>query len=496
MRLLTLLLLFSFGLLSAQSLDRQIEKLDTYIDQARLQWEVPGLSVAIVKDSKVLFSKGYGLRKLGESKPVNGKTLFAICSTTKAMTAAAIGMLVDEGKVDWDDRVVKHMPDFQLHDPYVSREVRVRDLLTHNAGLGNADLLWSVWKYEPQEILHRMRKLEPSYSFRAGYTYQNIMYAAAGELIHRISGKAWGEFLQERIFDPLGMKHSFPYKSMAESQDNRSTPHHLVEGKITPIRDSDADPIGPAGSVWSCADDMAIWMRFLLDSTKVGENRLLQADTYAELFRPQILIPQEQFYPTAELTNPHWTSYGLGWFQHDYAGEYVDFHTGSLAGTVAILGLLRKEGVGVYVFGNLDHAEVRHAIMYKVFDVLGETGIDRDWSSDFMSLYSEREQQQEQRLQSWYDQRVEDTSPTLALEDYQGVYSDEFLGEVPVLLENGTLEAQLGVNILTLSHWHYNTFRGKWIDRPWVRDSFLSFEIDENGEPGLLWAGRRFRKKD
>jgi len=191
----------------------------SYVEQAVSDWHVPGLAVVVVKDGEVAFSEGFGERQLGESAGVSSGTLFAIGSTTKAMTAAAIGMLVDEGKMIWDDPVTKHLPDFQLHDPYVTREITIRDLLTHRAGLGNADFLWYEREASIDDILFRMRYAEPAYSMRSGFIYQNIMYAAAGEVISRVSGMPWAEFIQARILDPLGMTASIPTAATLNSQE-------------------------------------------------------------------------------------------------------------------------------------------------------------------------------------------------------------------------------------------------------------------------------------
>ena len=361
--------------LSAQVSQSELADFDAYVEQARKQWKVPGLAISIVKDGKVIFSNGYGVRELGTDRAVTDETLFAMASTTKAVTATAMAMLVDEGKVAWSDRVIDHLPEFRLKDPYVTRELRVKDLFTHNAGLGNADVLWYGLKLDSEEIVRRMQYMEPSYSFRGGYRYQNLMYLVAGQLIERVSGLSWEEFVAQRIFSPLDMLRSFPTQALSSASANRAKAHYYIQGKMAPILDTDADMIGPAGSGWTCVSDMTKWMNFLLDSARVNGERLVSAENFIQLFRPQIVLPYESFYPSKHLTQPTWTTYALGWFQHDYHGRAVSFHTGSLAGTVAICGLIPKERLGVYIQGNLDHAEVRHALMYKVFDLFEGRGV-------------------------------------------------------------------------------------------------------------------------
>ncbi len=473
-----------------------MSKLDAYIQKSLQQWEVPGFALAVIKDGKVLLSKGYGVRELGKPEPVNEQTIFDICSTTKAMTATVMGLLVDEGKVRWDDRVVDHMPEFQMYDPYATREVRVRDLFTHNAGLGNADFLWgSVEELSQEEILKRVRLIEPTYPFRGGYTYQNIMYLAAGKLIEKLSGMSWENFMAERLFKPLGMTNTYATRELSLLQTNRSTAHHQAEGQIMPIKDMSADAIAPAGAIWSCVADMAKWTQFMLDSAKVNGARLLKPETYAELLRPQIVIHPSQFYPTVQLTKPHWTTYALGWFQHDYNGRAVSFHTGSLPGTVAIIGLIPDEKLGVYMLGNLDHAEVRHALMYKVFDVFAGVENGRDWSTEMLQLYQGITQNIAKAQAEWEAKRTPNTKPTHELSAFIGKYTDPLYGSVEVTIENNQLIIKGELASVKLAHWHYNTFYGKWNDEAWRAPTFVTFRIGADGTPDALEADNAVLKR-
>lgn len=474
-----------------QDYAKTIQTLDAYIERARQQWEVPGLSVAIVKDGKVLLAKGYGLRSLNGTSSVDENTIFSIGSTTKAMVAAAMGMLVDEGKVSWDDKVIDHLPAFQLYDPYVTRELRIKDLFTHNAGLGNADLLWYYNDTESSDILHRMRLAVPAYPFRGGYTYQNIMYLAAGELLAKVSGKTWAEFMKERLFAPLGMSNTYSTLLNSQQQENRSIAHHWINKQITPIEDCSADAIAPAGAIWSSVADMSKWMQFMLDSGKVAEKPLLETGTYQELIKPQIIIPKEQFYPTTALTQPHWTTYGLGWFQHDYKGYALQFHSGSLPGTVAIIGLVPGLNLGVYVLGNLDHAEVRHAIMYQVIDAfLGDD--DSDWSTDLKQLYDGISYKQEMESKAVFRARQLETQPSKSIGEYTGRYFSAMWGEVKVSEHEGQLKLWISSQLeAELEHWHFDTFNAKW-SRQWMSDSLLSFQLNNtNGAVETLIIGNR-----
>ena len=461
--------------------------LNEYIAKAVGVWRTPGLAVAVVKDDEVVFAHGYGVRELGKSAPVDAHTLFAIGSTTKAMTAALVAMLVDEKKIDWDAPVTRYLPWFQLKDPAATRELMVRDLLTHRAGLGNADYLWYGQSNSTDEILHRVRLINPAYPIRSSFIYQNIMYAAAGAVIAAASGQPWAEMLKTRILEPLGMNETVATAQVLASKSNVASPHDIVNGKVTVIENASVDPVAAAGAVWSNVNDMAKWMQFLLDGGRVGSvngRRLLSEKSFAELFTPQTIAPFDM-YPTTRITKPHWMTYGLGWFQQDYHGQAVDFHTGSIDGMVAIHGLIRDERLGVYVLANRDHAELRHAIMYSVFDRYAGRP-DRDWSAEFLALYNGLQKEADDERAKKDALRVTGTSPSVPLQKLAGTYADPLHGDVIVTLDANRLHVQYGSAFVgTLEHWHYNTFRAVW-KADWREPSLVTFELDEDGQPYRL----------
>src|SRR5688572_7687458 len=445
----------------------KVEDFDKYAEAARQEWKVPGMAITVVQDGKVILAKGYGVRDVGKATPVDADTLFGAMSTTKAMTAVTMGMLVDEGKLSWDDKVIKHLPEFRVADAYVTSELRIRDLFTHNGGMGNADFLWA-WTPElsAAEIVKRMQYARPAYPFRGGYTYQNVMYAVAGQVIEKVSGMPWERFATERLFAPLGMKNTFATYGGASSHQNRSAAHFNVDGTITVIPEQTADSIAPAGAVWSTANDIARWINFMLGNTTVNGKQLLKPATHQALLRPQAIVPPGQFYPTVALTKPHWTTYGLGWFQHDYRGGMVNFHTGSLAGRTAIIGLIPDKKMGVYIFGNVDHAEVRHALMYKAFDVFtfGDSS-GRDWSKEIKTLYDGLDAKGKKQAEAQKARRRLDTKPSLALAAYAGKYADPLYGEIEVTFTDGKLRVIIGkgeTRSANLEHWHHDTFRTVW----------------------------------
>jgi len=475
-------LFFAVGIAQAEP-PRTLADLDAYVAKGVADWRIPALAVAVVKDGEVVFAKGYGVRDLSKPGPADENTLFAIGSTTKAMTAAALGMLVDEGKLGWDDPVTKHLPWFQLRDPVVTREVTVRDLLTHRAGLPNADFLWYGRDNSPRDILLRMRYLPQETSLRSHFTYQNVMYAAAGAVVAEVSGTSWEDFVRARLLEPLGMTGTAVTLSEAAGKGNVASPHFDIDGEVRVIENASVDPVAPAGSIWSSVSDMAKWMRFLLEGAARGGTRLLKEETLEELFRPQTLVDRDEFYPTQRLTRPKWTTYGLGWFQHDYRGRAVDFHTGSIDGMVAIHGLIRSERLGVYVLANLDHAELRHAILYTVFDLYGEdAGPRRDWSADLKELYRTLVKEADDRKAELEAKRVPGTRPSLPPEGYAGAYTDPLAGEAAVSKNGEGLRLSLGPTLTgSLEHWHYDVFRILW-DRKWQGTGFVSFRLGVEGE--------------
>lgn len=466
-----------------------VRALDEYFAKAAKEWNVPGLAIAIVHKGQLVFAKGYGVRDVGQQQPVDTQTIFAIASTTKAITAAALGMLVDEGKVRWDDPVTKHVPSFQMRDPWATREVTVRDLITHRAGLPNADYLWTHGDNSRDEVIRRIRFIEPSYSFRGGYTYHNVMYTVAGAVIESASGMTWDDFLRTRIFQPLGMTRSVTTLAEAEQKDNRARPHGRVGDTLRVSGNSFADGIGPAGSVWSSVADMSKWVRFLLDTGRVNGQPLLKPATWAELFRPATIIPSGgRGTPAVRMSKPHFRTYALGWFQQDYQGRQVDFHTGSLTGMIAINGLIREEGIGVYILSNTS-TEIRHALMFKVFDTL--LGLpDRDWSGEMLAMYR-ADDAQDEAGSGRGPQRVEGTSPSLPLDRYAGTFADpdSLYEAVQVTMENGALRYRLSSRMTgTLEHWQYDTFRVVWDDW-WRGRSTITFGVGANGSADRLDVG-------
>lgn len=463
--------------------------LDRYVATAVRDWGVPGLAIAVVKDGAVVFAKGYGVRRLGSPEPVDEHTLFAIGSTTKAMTTLSLLMLRDEEKVQLEEPVLRHLPTLQLYDPVMTRELTVVDLLTHYTGLPGSDQLWTGSDYDTAEIIRRMRFLRPVASFRNRYAYQNVQYAMAGEVVRVTSGMSWEEFVQARIFAPLGMSETVATLAGTTSRPNVASPHGTVDDTLRVIANRSVDPVAAAGSVWSSVHDMAKWMNFVLDSGRVGGRRLVRAEGFTDWLTPRIVVPRADFYPTTRFSRPHFIGYALGWFIQDYAGDAVAMHTGSIDGMSAIIGLVPDRRLGVYVLANADHAELRHALMFRVFDMYAGRPA-RDWSGELRALYGEIEERGRAAQKAFTDARVAGTSPALPLARYAGSFADSLNGTVRVSVEGSSLRVTRGKGFTgVLEHWHYDTFLARWDDSR-RSASPITFSIGPDGAVSAIEVGR------
>lgn len=432
--------------------------LDAYVQEGMREWEVPGLGLAIVRADSVIHLRGYGVRELGSSATVDEETLFAIGSASKAFTAAALAMLVEEGAVAWDDPATEYLPGFQLFDPYATRELTVRDLLTHRSGLSRGDELWYATGFDREEILERVRFLEPSWGFRARFGYQNLMYLAAGQIVPAVTGDSWDTFVDERIFTPLGMERTVTSALPLDALRNVASPHTEVDGEMRPIPYRNIDEIGPAGSINSSAREMAQWVRLQLGAGQYEGDRLLSEETVAEMHTPQMLVRREGRW-VAMSPASHFMAYGLGWFLNDHRGRLVVQHGGNIGGMHALVGLMPEEDVGLVVLTNRTSNYLSYALMYRVFDAF-VAGEPVDWSERLLAWSDSVRASSEAGIEDPEASRVAGTRPSRELQHYAGTYEHPMYGEAVVTLEEGRLRLDRGPGReATLDHWHYDTFR-------------------------------------
>lgn len=486
-----LFLLFSINLFSQS----KVNILDDFILEGKKMWKIPGISVVVVKNDSTLYKKTFGKKNFFDDELVDSETIFSMASTTKAFISMSLGILVDRDSISWDDRVVDILPSFKLSDPYITKDARIKDLLTHNLGIGNEDRLWTTDSTSVEEMLLKFSKSPRKYPLRGGYTYQNIMYVVAGQVISKVSGISWQSFVKTNILDKIGLSCTLTWSKDIFEYGNYTFPHQIdYEEGIVHVPFTISDQIGAAGMMWSCSDDMEKYLKFLLNETQLLDERILDKKTFNYLFKPQIIVG-DSFYPTAKLTNPNWKTYGLGWYQHDYRGEKIDFHTGSLQGLVAIIGLIRDRNIGVQVFANLDHAELRHAIMYKVMDLFVFSDDSRDWNREVYNLYNEMDKKYKKSYLDKFILRDENSKMTLKLIDYSGTYENDMYGRIIVSVkdEKMTLDVNNGVKFFDLEWWEKDVFITDK-DEKWREKLFVKFNLNNNSVRDLTIYNAKFKK--
>jgi len=487
---------FLFYLFSINSFSQSnISILDEFILEGKEMWKIPGISVVVVKNDSTLYKKTFGKKNYFKDEKVDTKTIFSMASTTKALVSMSLGILVDRDSLSWDDKVIDVLPSFKLSDEYITKDARVKDLLTHNLGIGNEDKLWTTDSTSIEEMLLKFSRSPKTYPLRGGYKYQNIMYVIAGEVIRNVSGKSWQDFMKINILDKIGLECTNTWSKDIFNYGNYTYPHQIdYDEGIVNVPFTISDQIGAAGMMWSCADDMEKYLHFLLNKTQILGENILKEETFNYLFKPHIIVG-DSFYPTAELTNPDWKTYGLGWYQHDYRGEKIDFHTGSLQGLVAIIGLIRDKNIGIHVFANLDHAELRHAIMYKVMDLFLFNDDSRDWNKEVFDLYYEMDLKYKDSYLNKFKDRDTNSKMSLRLEDYEGEYISDMYGRIIIKKddEKMTLDINNGIKFFDLDWWEYDIFITDK-DEKWREKLFVNFNIEDNKVYSLKIYNEEFKK--
>lgn len=458
--------------------------LDAYVAATMKDWKVPGIAIAIVKDDSIVYAKGYGTRTVGRNEPVDPTTIFAIGSASKAFTAALVAMAVDEGKMRWDERVSAYLPGFQLHDTYASRDLSVRDALSHRSGLARGDFMWYAGGFSRDDILRRVRYLKPSWGFRSQFGYQNIMLLAAGEAVAHVEQQSWDDQIKGKIFAPLGMtSSSTTIRDLAEAT-NVATPHGEVDDSVVAIPWKNIDNIGPAGSINSNVRDMAQWLRLQLGHGKFGGRQLITTAAHGEMWQPNIHIRLEG--PTARYLAPggNLSAYGMGWFLQDFDGRLAVHHGGNIDGMSAMVAMLPDEKLGVVILTNKNGTPAPVALFPYIFDLYTRSA-PRDWNAEFHALLDPVLKSAKEAEAALEKSRVAGTRPSLELPRYAGTYSDSMYGDIVVTESAGTLAMTLGLFKGTLSHWHYDTFRAT-MDNPSAGKPLVTFVLGASGKPNEL----------
>ncbi|WP_252738722.1 serine hydrolase [Colwellia sp. D2M02] len=464
------------------------QKIELAIKKAMDTFQVPGVAVAIVKNNEVVMRKGFGIIEQGKSAKVTPDTLFGIASNTKAMTAALLAGLVDEGKLTWDTRVIDVIPEFQMPDAYVTREFTITDLLAHNSGLGlgAGDLMiWPQTTLTNADVIKGIKYLPEVSSFRSEFAYDNLMYIIAGEVITRVTGQPWHEVIQARIFTPLGMKNTRAMFSLIESSNqNVARAHVPLEGKLNVVGGNFLEKFSAAGSVASSVHDMSYWLKAQLNQGAYGtkEQRLFSAEQSQTMWQAKTLLSVSQ--KATEQDKTHFSAYGLGWFLKDYHGVKLIHHSGGILGMVSKVVLVPEADLGMVILTNQQSGDAFNAIYHQILNEYLELP-KKDWVDYYQAKQQKRLAKEAARRAKAEAAVDRDSRPSLALAKYAQTYQDNWYGDIHIVLVDNKLNMQFGntpeLNGV-LEHYQHNTFIVRWHDRTLEADAFINFNLSESGD--------------
>lgn len=479
---LVVLYLISHNLQAQSTTNPHLEAMDAYFTKMVEDWDVPSASIGIVKDGQLVFTGNYGVLEVGENKKPNENTLYAIASNSKAFTTAIIGMLVQEGKLDWNDKVKKYLPYFELYDPWVSDNTTIRDILSHRVGLGtySGDNIWYKSNLPAKELIKHFKYVPQAYDFRSGYGYSNLMFITAGELIETVTGKSWGTNVKERILEPLGMDRTISSINDLDSKGNYATPHARKNDQNYAIPWANWDNVAATGGLISSVSDISKWMIFNLNHGIIGKDTLLTKRT-----RNMVWTPHNNHYVDHTVSNDfnqHFNAYGLGWGLSDYQGRLKVGHTGGYDGMITAITMVPDENLGVVVLTNGPKSPIMAATYYALDKFLGVT-TKKDWSADYLKLKNEA-LKKDTRIADRKKSRVLNTEPIIKPEDFVGKYESKVYGEITIVEKNKELKLEFSHSPLlsaTLTHWNYDVWQIHW-DHPqaWFSFGTIKIETDNN----------------
>ncbi len=475
------LLVIAFLFNNAPSVFAQVPseiQIDSIAQRSMRLFQVPGLAVGIIKDGKLIYGKGFVIRSLHTQQPVTSKTLFGIASNTKAFTAAALGLLVDEGKLQWDDKVIKYIPEFKLYDAYATQELTIRDLLCHRSGLatGAGDLMHDPdsTNFSVKDIIYNLRYIKPAYSFRSRFAYDNNLYLVAGEVIARVSKMCWEDFIEQRLLQPLQMSSSAASYNDCKLNTNIIDAHNKVNDNTRVITRYTSTKDDAAGGIYSNIEDLSNWALMLMNSGRHGDKQLLSEQTAKQLWTAQTNIPVGN----GGVYHTHFAAYGLGWFVLDVKGYKQIFHTGQDVGMVSEISMIPEIGLGVIVLTN-NESDAAYAIADQITDsYLGVTGTDR-CAEDLTHSQNNEKKTAERKAEVWKVVHREQGNKTGDIKKYTGTYHDKWFGNISITLRNNRLwfTSQRSAQF---KGWLYpyqkDTFVFKWQNPEIDADTFVLFD--------------------
>lgn len=483
------ILSFFFLLIAISPADAQTNELPSIIEAWRKEYNVPGLSVGIIKDGEIILSEGFGVLEEGKLKKADQHTLYAIASNTKAFISASIATLVKENKLQWNDPVRKYLPYFQLYDPCVSEMMTIRDLLCHRSGLGtfSGDVVWYRSEYTAEEVVRRIAELEPQFEFRNGYGYSNVMYLAAGEVIQAVTGKTWAEYVQEKFITPLEMDRTLTSINGFSTTSNIATPHKFEQEKNIPIDWVEWDNMGAAGGIISSVDDMLHWIRFQLNDGIIGLDTLFTNREQMTMWTPHVNFPVSE--RSRELYGGrNFSGYGLGWGTSEYNGYQMVSHTGGYDGMYSAVMLLPTKNIGVVVLTN-SMTSIGSLLGYEIFDKL--LGLPQHgWKERGLWQDQAGIDDRAAKIKERTDSRILGTTPTMQFDKIAGTYRCPMYGDITIVEEDG----QWMIDFVSapglkakLIHWHFDTYSLEWVeDQAWFGFGTVQILKDNNGHPSGL----------
>lgn len=467
--------LFYFSSLAKDKLPVDFE---TWVENSRQDWKIPGMAIGIVKNGKVVYAKGYGFTKVENGKKVDENTVFSIASVSKNITAAALALLVDRGQINWDDKIVDHIPGFRMKNPWITNEITIRDALTHRVGLGRilGNRLQYMTNHSRDEVLFQMRYMDLEKPFRSTFVYNNVMYSLAGQIIEYVDGRTWDMFLLEEFFIPLEMKNSSTSINALHNLENVAYPHQEIEGKIVQIKRRNWDNAGPAGGINASVSDLNKWMLLQLGEAGKYKNRqLISSKQMKEMHTAQVIRGRE-----AE-NNPA-PAYGFGWNVQYYEGYKVLTHGGATDGFNTAMYLMPELDLGIIVVANTFNS-LGNAIAFQVFDAyLGKNY--KDWNEHYLVNYKNKFQNAKKERKIIHDNRVQNTNRSLPIKEYLGLYESESYGKLEVYLQGEDIYLKLWEDkemTARLEHWHFDTHRAIWNNIA-MREEFVQFYLNTNGK--------------
>jgi len=485
-KLITCAFLLTFLLTKAQTKE-QLQHLDTYFTKSYKEWNIPGMAIAIVSSDSIYLSKGYGVTDIQSKKTVDEHTLFAVASNSKAFTASALAQLVDAGKLQWNDKVVNYLPYFKMYDDYVTQHFTIADLLSHRSGLAtfSGDLLWYGTTKTPEEIIKAQQYLQPKFDFRTNFGYSNISYLTAGQIIEKITGKSWQNYIQDAFLTPLNMNRTLTSTTQLASTTNIATPYFTENGNNNPLKWVNWDNIAPAGALISSVHDFSKWLQLNLKEGTIHDKEYFSNKQFNQITTPHI-----NFSVRTNKHKKHFSSYGMGWNLEDFEGVKVISHGGGYDGMISKSFFIPEKDLAVIILTNSVNW-LPGALSNKILDVLVANNMnDKDWSADYLIIKKKRDKKQKEKESNIALQRGVLNNNHLNLEEYEGVYKDKMYGNVTVHINNGNLNFQMEKTPIfhaSLNHWNHHIFTFRFdTSLCSLPQGKLWFDLDKEGKINKL----------